>query len=313
MSVSHGGTQEADAGRPAPARMVVWSDRVIAALVDAGVLLLLGLAVGLAAGRYLPPVGWTKLVGWGLGAAYLGLAGSRLCGGQTAGLALCEGTLVDSDSRLLSPARSLIRAAVLSAPWCLSAFFVGAQLPAGPVLGWLSRLVTFGILPVSLLIFMIGFRRGQFFHDVLVGSFVVVEEDVGRALPRRLGLRAMVVPAAWIAAVGVWFLPGFFREAIEETTDLARRLGALEGVAGAQVLGKRDPDGVVHGFLLLGLESGAPSCSELFRDAAEVLRSSVERDQAERVTISCVRGWNNGLLHWLEVTTLSGPLDGLSR
>src|SRR6516162_9736667 len=41
----------------APARLGTWSDRLIAALVDAGVLLLVGLVVGLAAGRYLPPVG----------------------------------------------------------------------------------------------------------------------------------------------------------------------------------------------------------------------------------------------------------------
>ena len=61
------------------------------------------------------------------------------------------------------------------------------------------------------------------------------------------------------------------------------------------------------------LEPGAPACSEVFRAAAEVVRNSDARDQAERVTMSCVRGWNDGLLHWLDVGPLGDPPDGLPR
>jgi RDD family len=311
--VSDDETQQPDAPRPVAARRLVWSDRLMALAIDAFVLLLLGLVVGFAAGRYLPPVGWTKLVGWGLGTTYLGVSGSRRCGGQTAGLAFCHGVLVDSESRLLSLPRSLIRAAVLVAPWCLSAFYIGAQLPSGPVLGWLSRLVTFGTLPVSLLIFLVGFRRGQFFHDILVGSFIVVAEDRGRPVPRRLGPLAIALPALWIAAVGAWFLPSFFREAVEESTDLARRIRALDGVAGAQVVGRREPDGTTHGMLLLGLEADAPPCTEVFLGAAKAIHDSAAAFQVDRVTISCVSGWNDGLVHWIELRTRSGPPDAFPR
>jgi len=156
----------------APARLGTWSDRLIAALVDAGVLLLVGLVVGLAAGRYLPPVGASRLVGWALATLYVGLGSSRWSGGQTVGMLLCDLVLVDSDSRLLSPARSLIRAAVLTGPFCLSAIYLGPQLPAGPLLTWSIFLLSFGILPASIFLFLVGVRRRQFFHDVLVDSFV---------------------------------------------------------------------------------------------------------------------------------------------
>src|SRR5262249_22691845 len=125
----------------ARARLGDWGDRGVAAAVDAGILVLLGIATGLAAGSYLPPVAWTKLVGVGIAVAYLGIGGSRLSGGQTAGLTAARLALVGGDGRPLSVIRSMLRATVLIAPWCLSAFYVGAtQIPTGPVLDWLSRL-----------------------------------------------------------------------------------------------------------------------------------------------------------------------------
>ena len=296
----------------APARLGTWSDRLIAALVDAGVLLLVGLVVGLAAGRYLPPVGASRLVGWALATLYVGLGSSRWSGGQTAGMLLCDLVLVDSDSRLLSPARSLIRAAVLTGPFCLSAIYLGPQLPAGPLLTWSIFLLSFGILPASIFLFLVGVRRRQFFHDVLVDSFVVVEEDVGRPVPGPLGWKGIVLPALWIAVVGMRYLPTVFYSAMDETTAVQRELRGLEHVAGSQIIAKPLPGGRLDVRLLLAVRSDASSCPEVLRAAVELMRKYEKSLKAtNRLTLTCVGGWNNGLLHWQQTTTMSGALDEL--
>src|SRR5215470_8571236 len=273
----------------ARARLGDWGDRGVAAVVDAGILLLLGIATGLAAGSYLPPVAWTKLVGVGIAVAYLGIGGSRLSGGQTAGLTAARLALVGGDGRPLSVIRSMLRATVLIAPWCLSAFYVGAtQIPTGPVLDWLSRLLTFGVVPVSLLMLLIRPRRGQFFHDVLVGSFIVLDEDVGRTVPPVLGPRALLVPAIWLFGVGVAHLPQFFRGEIQEHTEISERLRALPGVAGAQMAGTYGVNGEKHFSVFLGVRADSPPCTEVLRGALEAMEQEEERSgRLDSVSIAC--------------------------
>ena len=297
---------------PVPkARLGDWNDRIIAGLLDAGVLLLLGLAGGLAAGAYLPPVGWTKLVGLVLGVAYLGLGGSRLSGGQTAGMTVATLTLVGADGRPLSVPRSMLRATVLIAPWCLSMFYLGVtQIPTGPVLEWVSWVLTFGVVPVSAMMLLARPRRGQFFHDVLVGSFLVPEEDVGKPMPPVLGLRALILPALWLFGAGIAGLPHFFHAEIQEQTEIWTRLRALPGVAGVQMVGKLTANNEKRFVVFLGVWTDAPPCADVLRGAAEAMeREELSSGRLDALTLVCVRGWNNGLLHWLtaERATRAAP------
>ncbi|HTP50558.1 MAG TPA: RDD family protein [Anaeromyxobacteraceae bacterium] len=286
-----------------PARLGEWSDRAIAAIVDGGMLLLLGIATGLGAGAYLPPAGWTKLVGLALGVAYLGIGGSKLTGGQTAGMSIARLALVGAGGRPLSVVPSMLRATVLIAPWCLSALYVGAaQIPTSPVLDWASRLLTFGVAPVSLLMLLTRPRRGQFFHDVLVGSFLVLEDDVGRDTPPVLGPRALLVPAICLFGVGAAHLPSFFRAEVQEQTQISSRLRTLPGVAGVQFAGSLKGDGERHLVVFLGVWADAPPCAEVLRGAAEAIEEEEPRSgRVDLLTLACIRGWNDGLLHWLSV------------
>jgi hypothetical protein len=178
------------------------------------------------------------------------------------------------------------------------------------VLDWLSRILTFGVLPASLLMLLTRPRRGQFFHDVLVGSFLVLEEDVGRAVPPALGVRALAVPAFWLFGMGVAHLPQFFRAEVQEHTEIWSRLRMLPGVAGVQMAGSLKENGEKHFSVFLGVWADAPPCVEVLRGAVEAMqREESSSGRLDSISIACIRGWNNGLLHWLNVerVTRNGP------
>ena len=187
--------------RPGPAAPL--PRRFLAAAIDALVLGLVGIALALAFGEHLGgPGSPSRLVGLPFAVAYLGLAGSRLGGGQTAGKAFTRLKVVGHDGRPLGLPRALLRALVLSTPW----FFNGLQFTPGTPLvrAWfaLGGLLVFGVVPASLLLGLASPGRRQFLHELAAGSFVVDEDQ--DAVPARWIPRWVVgVASVWIAAIAV--------------------------------------------------------------------------------------------------------------
>jgi len=189
-----------DAPLPGFRRAGRWR-RLLAIVIDLLVLAAIG-------GLVMIPL-WRILVGWGpygrvfgfvLMPLYLGLLGSRIGGGQTVGKRLVGLRVIGVDGRLLSPARSWLRATLVSLPYLLNKW----PLVPGPVVAFLMGLLIFG-LGGSILYFMLANRRtGQAPHDLLTGT-VVVPVGVGtEGMPRvwRGHWGIFLGVAAGIAALG---------------------------------------------------------------------------------------------------------------
>ncbi len=125
------------------------------------------------------------LLGLGIGLCYFGLLNSSLGKGQTLGERLVGIEVVDREGRHLSPARSLLRYAILATPFYLSGI---------PALAGLS-LTSWGYIVISDIVFAFGWmifylyvfnsRTRQSLHDLVAGSYVVKTSRPGvvEALP----------------------------------------------------------------------------------------------------------------------------------
>ena len=105
--------------------------RVGALYVDAGVVGMLGLPLGLLIGERLAPVGSpARLVGLLVILPYLGVIGSRVGRVQTLGKRLLGLRVVDAVGQPLPLSRSFARAARLALPWILTSAQNYVQTPA---------------------------------------------------------------------------------------------------------------------------------------------------------------------------------------
>ncbi len=135
------------------------------AVIVAGACGLIGLALGDAAFRL---GAWGPIIGFVLGAAYLGLGNSRLMEGRTPGKRLAQIVTVGRDGDVLPVRRALVRGAILS-------LIVTGSSPAFdvPVLATLAILAAVGggLYLIYGLFFNRETRQGP--HDLVVGSYVV--------------------------------------------------------------------------------------------------------------------------------------------
>jgi uncharacterized RDD family membrane protein YckC len=181
------------AGRGAGFYIAGFWRRIAADAVDAAIIAaacgLIGLALGDTAFRL---GAWGPVIGFALGAAYLGLGNSRLMGGRTPGKRLAQIVTVGRDGDPLPVGRAFVRGSILS-------LIVTGTSPAFdvPVLSTLVVLAALGggLYLIYALFFNRETRRGP--HDLIVGSYVVEMPPPGpggvppdtRPLHRRLALR----------------------------------------------------------------------------------------------------------------------------
>lgn len=150
--------------------------RVGAFFIDCLALGCVGMGLGFLAFDALAALGgWGRLVGFAIATPYLGLMNSRLGGGRTLGKRLLGLRTVGVDGRLLSPARGLVRAALLGLPWFINGATVGPDALQVLPLAWGISLaiIGLGLGNLYLLVFNRPSRRGL--HDWAAGSAVVRE------------------------------------------------------------------------------------------------------------------------------------------
>jgi uncharacterized RDD family membrane protein YckC len=183
--------------------------RLAAFIVDALLLGGVGLLLGWLAFDALAALGgWGRLVGFALAWPYFGLLNSRLAGGQTVGKRLLGLRTVGLDGALLSPARGLLRGAMLAVPWFLNNAVADPDLllMLPLVMGLCLLVFGLGLGLVYLLVFNRPSRRSL--HDWAAGSVVVREPlSVGSVLagPVWRGHLAVVGVLALLSlALPVW-------------------------------------------------------------------------------------------------------------
>ncbi|WP_457424799.1 RDD family protein [Roseateles sp. P5_E7] len=150
--------------------------RVAAFVVDTLLLGAAGMLLGWLAFDALAALGgWGRLVGFALAWPYLGLMNSRLAGGQTIGKRLLGLRTVGLDGALLSPARGLLRGAVVAVPWFLNNAVADPDLLLMLPLVMALCLIVFG-LGLGLLYLLVFNRPSRrSLHDWAAGSVVVRE------------------------------------------------------------------------------------------------------------------------------------------
>lgn len=150
--------------------------RAAAFVVDALLLGGVGLLLGWLAFDALAALGgWGRLVGFALAWPYFGLMNSRLAGGQTVGKRLLGLRTVGLDGTLLSPARGMLRGAVLAVPWFLNNAVADPDLLLMLPLVMALCLLVFG-LGLGLLYLLVFNRPSRrSLHDWASGSVVVRE------------------------------------------------------------------------------------------------------------------------------------------
>lgn len=182
---------------PIPGFAGFWR-RLAAFVVDALLLGGVGLLLGWLAFDALAALGgWGRLVGFALAWPYFGLMNSRIAGGRTVGKRLLGLRTVGLDGTLLSPARGLLRGALVAVPWFLNNAVADPDLLLLLPLVMVLCLLVFG-LGLGLLYLLVFNRPSRrSLHDWAAGSVVVREPLAAGAV---LGGRTW---RGHLAAIGV--------------------------------------------------------------------------------------------------------------
>jgi uncharacterized RDD family membrane protein YckC len=286
--------------------------RLTADVIDGGIVAAACALLGLALRDVAFRLGiWGPVIGFMLGAAYLGLANSRLTGGRTPGKRLLQIVTVGRDGDPLPVGRALARGAILS-------LIVAGTSPAFdvPVLSTLVMLIALG--GGAYLIYALFFdnetRRGP--HDLIADSYVVempppepgADPPEGRPLHRRLAMGCGgLVAAAGIAllAASVVIHPTRLLFGIlplaesPALADLRVRLNSEPRFTDVDVqrgmsTSLEDEDAVFDTLRLQVITHGrcnevAGECSALAADIADIVRASydeIEDIEALQVTVT---------------------------
>lgn len=193
--------------------------RFAALFVDSLLLGLVGQLLGLLFFDGLVALGsWGRLIGFAVAWPYLGLMSSRIGGGRTLGKRLLGLRVVRLDGHPLSPARGLVRAAVLCAPWFLNGAVADpAWLAVLPLVVALT-LVVFGVGIGSIYLVIFNRPSRRALHDWIAGSVVVREPGLPglslaaaswgghRVVLGLLGLACLTLPV-WLSRQTTTFGP----------------------------------------------------------------------------------------------------------
>lgn len=121
---------------------------------------------------------WGRLLGFCIAILYYGVLNSRIGNGQTVGKRLMHLQVVDAGGKSISFSKSLVRYAVLSAPFFLNGLALPLSRTPKPVLYLLGAIVLgLGAITTYLVLFNCGTRQG--IHDLVVGSYVADVDTPG--------------------------------------------------------------------------------------------------------------------------------------
>jgi uncharacterized RDD family membrane protein YckC len=288
--------------------------RFAACMVDSLVLGCLGYLLGLMFhDRFMALGPWGRLVGFVLAWPYMGLLGSRLGQGQTLGKRLLGIRVVGLDGALLSPARSLCRAALLCLPWFLNGAGFTAELLSSPLWVGLLSLIIFGLGfgQLYLLVFNRPSRRSL--HDWAVGSVVVrlpLAEAAVLGGPIWRG-HQVVLGLLAAAAVGVplWMQHGSVLESFAPI--LAMQATALDqpGVSQAGVTqgtswtnstreGQHSSTQIVVNLVVNGPDVDAKALAD--STAAALLKKHPQASEVDVLAIFVAKGYDIGIASYWE-------------
>jgi uncharacterized RDD family membrane protein YckC len=147
--------------------------RIGAFLIDAAILGVVGLGLGLGLERQFVGLGgWGRFLGFFVALAYFGVMNSKITGGQTFGKKVLKLKVVNADNQPIDLLRSLARSSILGIPFFLNgARFTNESLSSY----WLYPLsfIIFGGLFSVAYLYVFNRVTRQSLHDLLIGTFVV--------------------------------------------------------------------------------------------------------------------------------------------
>ncbi|MEM6885760.1 MAG: RDD family protein [Verrucomicrobiota bacterium] len=178
--------------------------RALALLIDSLILGAAGFVLGLIFFDYFCSIGsWGRLYGFVITLLYLGLMNSSLRNGQTFGKQIVKIQVTNRNGDLLSPEKSVLRAAILCIPYFLNG------LPVTQESTWLSAVLVMIILGAGgAIIYLYIFNRStrQSLHDLILGTYVTKAppQKIPEAKPLWKGHK--IALACWaILLVGLMF------------------------------------------------------------------------------------------------------------
>jgi uncharacterized RDD family membrane protein YckC len=174
--------------------------RVGAIIIDVGVLMLLGLALGLVFGDQFVRLGALgPLVGFVIAGCYYGILNSRLGNGQTLGKRFCSIQVKRKDGTMLSPGASLARFAIFG----VAVFMPPPNTTEMGLIMLLATLVSClanGMAAADVYLFLFNRATRQSLHDLALGTYVVhAGSAVEQETPRLW--RGHVIACAAVAAL----------------------------------------------------------------------------------------------------------------
>lgn len=170
------------------------------------------------------------LFGLALMIAYFTVCHSTILGGQTAGKYLLNIRVVGRDCRSLSLAQSLIRALVVNMPFTVMVWVaVFPSMTAFKTYAYWFAYSAFSLC--SLYLFVFNRQTRQCIHDMLVGSYVVLED--AESLPNVPFWRGHVVAPILIFLLSLLFATPDVNSLKTEAFHLGQQLGqSLDGSPG---------------------------------------------------------------------------------
>jgi uncharacterized RDD family membrane protein YckC len=294
----------------------------LGALVIDGVLLgIAGMLGGAFAFDWLARLGAAgRLIGFAVALLYFGLLNSRIGGGQSVGKRLLGLEVIDLSGRHLSPARSVVRFAVLGTP-----FFLNGAVTAPITLAALAGAVIFVGGGAILYLFLFNRPTRRSLHDLVCHTWVVRKQPDGAVhVPplwrghRWIGLSLFVVVLA-LSALS-WHLASAWK--FPAMLDLRSRLIARDHVSDAGIFAGQSwqwHNGIRQQISSLNLNvrlNRRPADYEAEAAAAVALALAhyPDADRQDSITVTLLYGYDIGIAHaWLNRSFHGSPAEWQRR
>jgi uncharacterized RDD family membrane protein YckC len=292
--------------------------RLGAFCIDAIVLGLIGLLIGLFAADALSRVVWlARGIGFAIALLYAGLLNSRIAGGQTIGKRALGIRVESLDGTLLSLPRALARQIVFSLPFFLN----NAPFNAKTMVSWPMvpiSLIVFGGAFAIVYLFVFNRRNRRSLHDLAVGSVVVRTPPAPVTLPIPPVWRAHLIVVAVVAALSL-LAPMLGQQLLKTETfsgmmPLFEKMSAEPGVLNAQVnIGSTYGTGGNHTYVAVTLKRDRPVVEdEDFARAValDVLRVYPQAAKTDAISVTLVYGYDMVIAsRWTKYTYAFRPSD----
>jgi uncharacterized RDD family membrane protein YckC len=293
--------------------------RIGADVADVALLGLVGLAVGLLIGDQVAPAGTpARLLGLLVAVPYFAVFGSRLGGGQTFGKTLFKLRVVDRSGQPLSLPRSTVRAIIVTTPWLFNGLFFRSWSTSAAVTTWVAGVLVFGLAAASIGTFLFSPRTRQTVHDLVVGSYVVSQHDVGKSVLVRTPRALEIAAAAWIVLVAcVSAGTGLGAKNKFASDPLSGQLAAIPNVTrfrvGTTTVTRfeggpaRTQEVLQVAFWYHGPDDGVKETKRAVVSA--ILWHHPGLGRVPQMQLTVIRGWDLGIASWSTSETETRSLD----